>query len=1615
MNTNDKAENDVTETPAVTKSDTVAAEPTVASSDTTTPPTPDPAPGNGKPKRRLPLCAKIAGWGLFTTMLVVGGTVGTVALVPSIQHRLIQYGVSYVDGLSIETIDGSLVAPTFHGIHYTSPGIEVTLDQLTWDWDWREIAKREVALKKLQLAGIKAKITTSEIPLSTEPSEPVSRLTLPVSVTLTDGSLENVDVTVDGNRVQVARLNTSVIAKKSLVDVDHLLIDTVAVTLANAKPLPTATEGDAKEPDVSDLNDTVADTNSTEAPGQTTAKVADKPGADPALTPKANNANPPTQPVAQETNAKPASDAPEKRAVADASNATAPKTKTEKTADNVAQTTRSNADNRADANAKESTKKDVKVTAKDTTQAPQQDADKPALAKAPLKVKALVEELRERFGKPLVSRANLPAFPLAPLDVRVKELDLQRVTVAYPSSVIESLGFTPPQLNRLTLVAELTEKALTVPHLAFELSEGTTALLSARYGNDAKVPVGVNAWLKPGKLLAQVLTTPIEPVSSMTTLSLAVKGEVLGELNAGVELKGASPLTLNASTELATAGLPFNVELVADRLAMGPTTPEVQTLSLLAEGRFADTSSVGHLVDTTTTPLVAKNATSTPDGKTNAEANAQSGKTAATNTQTNAQTNSQTPVPATSPEGESYRVTLRGKLVPPQTPETAHIKPMSVALNATGDLSHIKLTDTGLTSPDGTAVMEGELHWLGQLAGAIRLALVKFDMGVLTAAAPVRLGGEAEVTFSSASEDVLNTWMVELTRAKFTGALTRSLTTQTSPKTTAKAQTQGKTKGKGATKSAHPAKSTDPLLNGEAALKASARASAAGDWSADVSEFRWGDNTLKLQGKGRYKGGLSADAKVSLHLPNLEAFTPQVSGKIAGDVHVKGEITDTIANPVITSDLTLENIDVRGANQASLARIQSGALKGTFGVAKGATPLTLLLSHLTVGEDDDAGNNDPMRFSEIKAALSGTLARHQLALSVVDGPAPLKAIVTGALSRDFATWRGKLSDVAIQTQVGDVTTASLPIEANLKTAQVTLGAHCWENLATGRRGKVVIDTPNQVCLVKPARVGPSGQATLSLKRFDLASLSRYVDRDLTLEGIFTGDVKAAWNTNAQGLPEVNATIENHGIRLVRQTDSGPLSAKFTSVTLNAKTTRQGITAHLAVVPENNGKLTASVTLGDLAKRKTLAGTITLEPYSLGILNQLFTTGESVDGKAVANLKLGGTLESPLVTGELKLQGIDVRDGLVPLKIEPSDITLLFHGNRSTLDGVVRTNEGDLAITGSADWSNMADPQAKVHVVTRRDGRDETMGLTIPPYAQLEMGADVTVMASNAGIDVTGEVVIPKGQITVKELPDSAIQPSSDLVMLKRDLTPITPKSAGMPIRSSLKITIGPRLLVDAFNLKARLEGVLSMRQTNQGLGLNGSVNLRNGSFFAYGQALNITKGEILFSGPLDNPYLNLEAIRDPNATEDNVTAGLRVRGSASQPKVTIFSTPALSQEEALSYLLRGQGLGSTGNDGQAVASALLGMGLSQTSGIVGDIGKAFGIRDLQVTSEGVGNKTKVVVKGNLLPRLQLKYGVGVFDSLATFTLRYRLLPRLYLQGIWDDDTTLDLLYRWEWN
>jgi len=79
----------------------------------------------------------------------------------------------------------------------------------------------------------------------------------------------------------------------------------------------------------------------------------------------------------------------------------------------------------------------------------------------------------------------------------------------------------------------------------------------------------------------------------------------------------------------------------------------------------------------------------------------------------------------------------------------------------------------------------------------------------------------------------------------------------------------------------------------------------------------------------------------------------------------------------------------------------------------------------------------------------------------------------------------------------------------------------------------------------------------------------------------------------------------------------------------------------------------------------------------------------------------------------------------------------------------------------------------------------------------------------------------------------------------------------------------------------------------------------------------------------------------------------------------------------------------------------------------GAIGEVFGIQDLNLGTAGVGDSSKVQVSGNIGKRLQVKYGIGLFDGLAEVTLRYRLLPQLYFQSVSGTNQVFDLLYQFE--
>ncbi len=205
-----------------------------------------------------------------------------------------------------------------------------------------------------------------------------------------------------------------------------------------------------------------------------------------------------------------------------------------------------------------------------------------------------------------------------------------------------------------------------------------------------------------------------------------------------------------------------------------------------------------------------------------------------------------------------------------------------------------------------------------------------------------------------------------------------------------------------------------------------------------------------------------------------------------------------------------------------------------------------------------------------------------------------------------------------------------------------------------------------------------------------------------------------------------------------------------------------------------------------------------------------------------------------------------------------------------------------------------------------------------------------------------------------------------------------------------------------------------MAQKDKGPYVVGEIEIKNGQYSSFGQDLIIKEGKILMNGPVDQPYLAVKAIRNPDNTQDDVIAGIQVTGPVNEPVTTIFSEPAMPQANALSYLLRGQNIDAK-SGGNAMTTALISLSLAKSGRVVGKLGEAFGVSDLQLDTAGSGDDSQVTVSGYLTPKLQVQYGVGIFDSFGEFTVRYQLVKDLYLEAVSGVNGAVDLLYQFEFD
>ncbi|MCG5547793.1 translocation/assembly module TamB domain-containing protein [Halorhodospira halochloris] len=794
--------------------------------------------------------------------------------------------------------------------------------------------------------------------------------------------------------------------------------------------------------------------------------------------------------------------------------------------------------------------------------------------------------------------------------------------------------------------------------------------------------------------------------------------------------------------------------------------------------------------------------------------------------------------------------------------------------------------------------------------------------------------------------------------------------------------------------------------------------------AGEAGESGWGLD-VRLDGLSAWVEGNKAYLEGQLghrrsgvwYLENLHA---EVEG---GDLVASGELGEELSLDLDAqfTDLGALHEDLEGAIQAS-AKVQGPLQRpyietrgngrgiswaGEYCVERLSWDVVVPSLGLEPGTAEvvvDAIQVGDYAIDRVEAEGFGSRAAHQLTLhaNAPDGQGNL-ALAGGWL--EGRGWRGMVVDAN-----GQVMGHSLSLERSLTIRQdgdrFEVSPHCWAYKDA------------RLCVEETIVADPqSADADVSLSNFNFAWLDPVLPAELDWQGRLSAASQISWHAEdgvkaslvANGSQGRVSLLVEEAIddlpRVVRDLD-------YRHISVAASYSPEQADVRFDFAAEEAGQMHADLSMEpNLDGDGWLDGSVSLSGLQAGFFHPFVPQLSELSGRFDADLQLDGSLSAPEFNGLLEFSDGEILTRESPTKVDRLNLKVELNGSKAGIAGGFYIGSERAQISGQADWEQFDNWLVEVGVEGQR------LEAIYPPYARLRVSPDLMARVRPGTVEVVGSVHVPSGKITVQEIPQQVVAKSDDAVVIRRerdDATDILEEVAqAWGFDADLELSMGDRVDLEAFGINGKLTGSMRIRQRPEAEPAGfGELRIVDGEYRAYGQRLSIRRGMVMFSGPLDRPELDVEAVR--RIERDGVTAGLRLIGSAREPNVSVFSEPAMSEEDALSYMIRGRPLGAEGPGSDAlVAQAAVALGVYGAQSAVGGFAEQLGVEDFEIDAVGEGEEAQVVVSGYVRPNLYVAYGVGVFQPLNTVTLRYYLTQQLFMEAVSSEESALDLMYRFD--
>ncbi|WP_284616585.1 translocation/assembly module TamB domain-containing protein [Aquabacterium humicola] len=433
----------------------------------------------------------------------------------------------------------------------------------------------------------------------------------------------------------------------------------------------------------------------------------------------------------------------------------------------------------------------------------------------------------------------------------------------------------------------------------------------------------------------------------------------------------------------------------------------------------------------------------------------------------------------------------------------------------------------------------------------------------------------------------------------------------------------------------------------------------------------------------------------------------------------------------------------------------------------------------------------------------------------------------------------------------------------------------------------------------------------------------------------------------------------------------------------------------------------------------LQGVLQMRVANLGIWSPWVPAGWRLGGSLLTSASIGGRFNAPELRGEMRGSQLAVRNLLEGVNLSDGELAITLEGERAEIRRFeFKGGDGRLTLTGGATLG--AEPSAQIALAAERFRVLGRIDRRIVATGQADLRLDPKTLR------LTGRFGIDEGLIDVSRADAPTLD--KDVQVVRNGATVPTgaaaraaerdraAQAAPTPVRNAdvaVAIELGERLQLRGRGLDTALRGSLRITTPGGRLAVNGNVRTVGGTYAAYGQKMEIARGELFFSGAVDNPRLDVLAVR-PNL---DVVVGVAVTGTALSPRIRLTSEPEMTEYDKLSWLVLGrgpEGLGRTDTAllQRAAVALLAGEGNSPTDDLIGRLGLTdFSVRQ----TEGDVRETIVSLGKQLSRRWYVGYERSVNTTAGSWQLIYRIAQRFTLRAQSGSESSVDLIWSWRWN